>query len=76
MEEAPVPESPVKTIIHEFRTQSDSANGVKPAPVEFVSEDDVRSAINRGEKIYITAKTIITPAARDLGEAKEIFARA
>jgi ethanolamine utilization cobalamin adenosyltransferase len=44
--------------------------------VEFVSEDDVRSAINRGEKIYITAKTIITPAARDLGEDKEIFARA
>ena len=29
----------------------------------------------KGEKIYITAKSIITPSARDLGEEKEIFAR-
>src|SRR5262245_44996475 len=50
-----------------------SANGSKP--VDFVSEDDVRRAIQKGEKIYITAKTIITPAARDLGEPAEVFAR-
>ena len=29
-----------------------------------------------GEKIYVNAKTIITPAARDLGESREVFARA
>jgi len=50
-----------------------SANGSKP--VDFVSEDDVRRAIQKGEKIYITPKTIITPAARDLGEPAEVFAK-
>jgi acetaldehyde dehydrogenase (acetylating) len=50
-----------------------SANGHKA--VDFVSEDDVRRAIQKGEKIYITAKTIITPAARDIGEPAEIFAK-
>jgi len=49
------------------------ANGSKP--VDFVSEDDVRRAIQKGEKIYITPKTIITPAARDLGEPAEVFAK-
>jgi len=50
-----------------------SANGNKP--VDFVSEDDVRRALQKGEKIYITPKTIITPAARDIGEPAEIFAK-
>jgi acetaldehyde dehydrogenase (acetylating) len=43
--------------------------------VDFVSEDDVKRAIQRGEKIYINAKTIITPAARDIGEPAEVFAK-
>jgi acetaldehyde dehydrogenase (acetylating) len=66
-------ESPVKTIIHELKPQS-AANGARVSAVDFVSETDVRSAIEKGEKIYVTAKTIITPAARDLGEEKEVFA--
>jgi hypothetical protein len=48
-------------------------NGAKA--VEFVSEDDVRRALQKGDKIYINAKTIITPAARDMGEPAEIFAK-
>lgn len=72
---APVPESPVKTVIHELRPQSLTENGVKHDPVDFVSENDVRDAIEKGVKIYITAKTILTPSARDLGEEKEVFAR-
>jgi acetaldehyde dehydrogenase (acetylating) len=54
----------------------------KPAPsngkraVDFVCEDDVRRAIQSGEKIYVGARTIITPAARDMGEAAEVFAKA
>lgn len=67
-------ESPVKTIIHELKPPSDP-NGTKPKPVDFVSETDVRIAIEKGEKIYIHSKTIITPAARDLGEEKEVFAK-
>jgi len=50
-----------------------SVNG--RAPVDFVSEDDVKRAIQKGEKIYINAKTIITPAARDIGEPAEVFAK-
>jgi acetaldehyde dehydrogenase (acetylating) len=53
--------------------QQQSANGRKP--VDFVSEDDVRRAIQRGEKIYVNAKTIITPSARDIGEPAEVFAK-
>lgn len=51
-----------------------SANGHKT--VDFVSEDDVRRAIQKGEKIYINAKTIITPAARDMADPAEVFAKA
>ena len=69
------PESPVKTIIHELRPQSLTENGAKLDPVDFVSESDVRTAIDKGVKIYITSKTILTPSARDLGEEKDIFAR-
>ena len=75
----PVPElpaeSPVKTIIHELRPQSLTENGFHPDPVDFVSETDVRDAIGKGRQIYITAKTILTPSARDLGEEKDVFAR-
>ena len=67
-------ESPVKTIIHEIKVESQN-NSAKPKSVDFVSEDDVKRAIEKGEKIYITAKTIITPSARDLGEEKEVFAK-
>jgi acetaldehyde dehydrogenase (acetylating) len=67
-------DSPVKTIIHELKTES-ASNGTKPKTVDFVSETDVKAAIENGEKIYVTAKTIITPSARDLGEEREIFAK-
>src|SRR3989454_785022 len=56
------------------RAAEASTNGHKA--IDFVSEDDVRRAIQKGEKIYINARTIITPAARDLGEPAEVFAKA
>lgn len=68
-------DSPVRTIIHELRPQSLTENGFSSEPVDFVSENDVRAAIDKGVKIYINAKTILTPSARDLGEEKEVFAR-
>ncbi|OLE55013.1 MAG: hypothetical protein AUG51_05080 [Acidobacteria bacterium 13_1_20CM_3_53_8] len=52
------------------------ANGNKRQTVDFVSEDDVRRAIQKGEKIYVNARTIITPSARDLGDPAEVFAKA
>ena len=55
---------------------------VSPAPpapevnvVPFVSEDDVRRAIHKDEKIYIDNNTIVTPAASDLGEAHDVLVR-
>jgi acetaldehyde dehydrogenase (acetylating) len=42
---------------------------------DFVCEEDVRRAITAREKIHINSKTIITPAARDLGEEREVFVR-
>ena len=39
----------------------------------FVSESDVRLALTRQEKIFIGPKTIVTPSARDLGMAHEVF---
>jgi acetaldehyde dehydrogenase (acetylating) len=67
-------QSPVKTIIHELKIEN-GTNGAKPKTVDFVSETDVKTAVQNGTKIYVTAKTIITPSARDLGEEKEIFAK-
>ncbi len=47
-----------------------------PAPQAsetFVCEDDVRKAVKEGRKLLIGEKTIVTPAARDAGEAARIF---
>jgi hypothetical protein len=68
---APAPPPPPAP--RENKPVTPSNNGAKA--VEFVSEDDVRRAIQKGEKIYINGKTIITPAARDMGEPSEVFAK-
>jgi acetaldehyde dehydrogenase (acetylating) len=47
-----------------------------PEPVEFVCEDDVRLAIKAGRTLLIGEKTIVTPAARELGEEKKVFVQA
>jgi acetaldehyde dehydrogenase (acetylating) len=44
-----------------------------PTPVDFVCEEDVRQAIKAGQRIGVHERTLITPAARDLGEAHKIF---
>jgi len=49
------------------------ASTAPPRPVDFVSEDDVRQAIKKGERIYVGPRTIITPSARDLADPREVF---
>jgi len=44
-----------------------------PTPLDFVCEDDVRRAIASAEKIVLSARAIVTPSARDLGEQHGIF---
>jgi acetaldehyde dehydrogenase (acetylating) len=41
--------------------------------VPFVSENDVRRAMTRSEKIFVGPKTILTPSARDLGLEHDVF---
>jgi hypothetical protein len=58
----------------------DSSTEPKPAveekPTDFVCEEDVRLAIRQSRKIVIAERTIVTPAARDLGEQHRIFVQA
>jgi len=51
----------------------DSRADVKPKAVSFVCEDDVRLALRKNEKIYVAPKSIVTPAARDLGIEKDVL---
>jgi acetaldehyde dehydrogenase (acetylating) len=67
-----VAETP-RAIIHEVKPVE--IVEVTQNATDFVSEDDVKSAMAKGEKIWINEKTIITPSARDIGEANEIFAK-
>ena len=43
------------------------------APLEFVCEEDVRLALRSGQKLVVSERAIVTPAARDLGEQHGIF---
>ena len=52
-----------------------AAANAEPA-VAFVCEDDVRAALAAGRKLVVSEKTIITPAARDLGEPQKVFVQA
>jgi acetaldehyde dehydrogenase (acetylating) len=45
-------------------------------PADFVCEDDVRQAVRHGRRIVIGERTIVTPAARDLGEQHRVFVQA
>jgi len=71
----PAPAPAPKAVVHEITPENAVQKPVPIATVDFVSEDDVRRAIDKGEKIYISKKTILTPSARDLGEEREVFAR-
>ena len=56
-----------------------SVGGTPPppaAPAEFICEEDVREAVRAGHKLIIDEKTILTPLARDLGEAERVFIQA
>lgn len=68
----PTPAPPVESKPQAPPPQAKS-NGHKAA--DFVCEEDVRRAIASGEKIFVSAKTIITPSARDLGNEREVFAK-
>ena len=55
---------------------SGTVEAPESAVAEFVCEEDVREAIRSGHKLLVGEKTILTPSARDLGEAEKIFVQA
>jgi len=70
---ADAPTAAAPTTVQPASSSSNSAaNG---RVYDFVCEEDVKRAIAAREKIYVNQKTIITPAARELGEEREVFAR-
>ena len=77
------PSSSRSQMTSQWTANQPASSPVPPAPVaqtnghiyDFVCEDDVKRALKAHEKIYINSKTIITPAARDLGEERNVFAR-
>src|SRR2546423_4011797 len=83
-EEAPLPAPPPRVEAPRVESNGAASSRVQASPpssngrqaADFVSEDDVKRAIQKGEKIYVSPKTIITPSARDIGEPAEVFAKA
>ena len=45
-------------------------------PAEFICEEDVRDAVKANRKLVVGERTIVTPAARELGDEKKVFVQA
>jgi acetaldehyde dehydrogenase (acetylating) len=67
------PPIPSPAVVPGVPKKSDSAAKSAIEVQVFVSENDVRRAMTRSEKIFISRKTILTPSARDLGLEHEVF---
>jgi acetaldehyde dehydrogenase (acetylating) len=48
---------------------------IEPSPLDFISEEDVRVAIEQGRKLAVGPETVVTPSARDLGNENGVFIR-
>ena len=74
---APIPATPAAAPPLSSYTQLEppkaKAEKTESKPVGFVCEDDVRAAVQAKSKIVVGKKTIITPSARELAEANDIF---
>jgi acetaldehyde dehydrogenase (acetylating) len=50
-----------------------AVSSVSQTVLDFVCEEDVRRAIEGGTKLVLSERAIVTPSARDLGEAHRVF---
>ena len=69
----PLPAAPPLSSYTQLEPAKPKAEKKESKPVGFVCEDDVRAALVAKSKITIGKKTIITPSARELAEANDIF---
>jgi acetaldehyde dehydrogenase (acetylating) len=53
--------------------ERDARTPTGSVPMDFVCEEDVRLAIQSGQKLIVSERAIVTPAARDLGEQHRVF---
>ena len=53
--------------------ETDARTLTGSGPLDFVCEEDVRLAIQSGQKLVVSERAIVTPAARDLGEQHRVF---
>jgi acetaldehyde dehydrogenase (acetylating) len=67
--EAPTFAAMPPRMVQELKPTAKPAVEIAP----FVSENDVRRAMTRSEKIFVGPKTILTPSARDLGLEHDVF---
>jgi hypothetical protein len=70
---APPPVAPPLSSYTELEPHKPVVETKETKPVGFVCEDDVRAAIQSNSKILVGKKTIITPSARELAEASDVF---
>jgi acetaldehyde dehydrogenase (acetylating) len=73
---AAAPNLPPKGGSHEGGKAAPPAPQTVEKPADFVCEDDVRQALKQNRKIVIGERSIVTPAARDLGEQHRLFVQA
>jgi hypothetical protein len=72
---APLAPAPLAPLAPSTPSAPSAAPSVETA-ADFVCEDDVRQALKQNRKIVIGERSIVTPAARDLGEQHRIFIQA
>ncbi|MGE3956316.1 MAG: aldehyde dehydrogenase family protein [Vicinamibacterales bacterium] len=53
-----------------------ATSGSDAPPLDFVCEEDVRKAMREGRTLVVSERAIVTPSARELGEANRVFAPA
>jgi len=70
---AQIPVAPPLSSFTELEGPQPKAEKKDNKPVPFVCEDDVRAAIRANAKILIGKKTIVTPSARELADANDVF---
>jgi acetaldehyde dehydrogenase (acetylating) len=69
----PQPVAPPLSSYTELEPQKPKVEKKETRPVGFVCEEDVRAAVLANSKIIVGKKTIITPSARELAEANDVF---
>ena len=66
--------SPAEAAQGRFPAASATTQSAEGRPAkDFVCEEDVLHAVRNGSRIAVSARTIITPAARDAAEGRNVF---